>query len=58
MGFLVRGELWEGDSDIRNKGCVVGFAIQVRVVSGVVVFLVLEREVTFQMEICVLLLAR
>lgn len=40
-----------------NNGCVVGFAIQVRVVSGVVVFLVLEREVTFQMEICVLLLA-
>lgn len=41
-----------------NKGCVVGFATQVRVVSGVVDFLVLEREVTFQMEICVLLLAR
>lgn len=38
--------------------CLVGFVIQNRVVSGVVLFLVLEREVTFQMGIYVLLLAR
>ena len=38
--------------------CLVGFVIQIRVVSGVVFFLVLERKVTFQMEIYVLLLAR
>lgn len=59
LGFLGMRKLWEGDQDGYGKyGLLIGFVMQIKVVSWIDLFLVSETQVTLQIEIYVLILAR